>query len=54
MNSLIGFDRETNTHYNTFRDCDPSTGRYVQSDPIGLRGGINLYEGNPGQTTNSD
>jgi RHS repeat-associated protein len=33
------FDRETNLHYNYFRDYDPSTGRYVQSDPIGLDGG---------------
>jgi RHS repeat-associated protein len=37
------FDLETNTHYNYFRDYDPSTGRYVQSDPIGLRGGLNTY-----------
>ena len=36
-------DKETNTHYNYFRDYDPSTGRYVQSDPIGLMGGVNTY-----------
>ena len=37
------FDKETNLHYNYFRDYDPQTGRYVESDPIGLEGGINTY-----------
>jgi RHS repeat-associated protein len=37
------YDAETGTNYNYFRDYDPSIGRYVESDPIGLRGGLNTY-----------
>lgn len=38
------YDRETELHYNYFRDYNPKTGRYVQADPIGLNGtGVNLY-----------
>jgi RHS repeat-associated protein len=37
------FDAETGLHYNYFRDYDPSLGRYEESDPIGLRGGLNTY-----------
>ena len=29
--------------YNYFRDYSPDIGRYVESDPIGLRGGLNTY-----------
>ena len=37
------YDQETGLHYNYFRDYDPNLGRYGESDPIGLRGGINTY-----------
>ena len=37
------FDQETGLHYNYFRDYDPGTGRYIESDPIGLKSGFNLY-----------
>ena len=37
------FDIESRLHYNYFRDYDPSLGRYVQSDPIGLTAGMNTY-----------
>ena len=37
------YDAATGLNYNYFRDYEPGTGRYVQSDPIGLDGGISTY-----------
>jgi RHS repeat-associated protein len=49
-----GFPGQSRTladlYYNRYRDYDPTTGRYIQADPIGLEGGGNSYlyaEANP-------
>ena len=36
-------DPETGLHYNRFRYFSPELGRFLQSDPAGLEGGINVY-----------
>jgi len=38
------YDEETGLHYNRHRYYDPMLGRYITQDPIGLRGGMNLYQ----------
>ena len=51
------YDKESALHYNYWRDSyNPKTGRYFQSDPIGLAGGINTYAyalDNPAKWTDS-
>ena len=37
------YDSHAGLSQNYFRDYDPAVGRYVESDPIGLKGGINTY-----------
>jgi RHS repeat-associated protein len=37
------FDEETGLHDNRFRSYSPRIGRYLQPDPIGQSGGVNVY-----------
>jgi RHS repeat-associated protein len=39
------YDEETGLHYNYFRDYQPMIGRYVEADPIGIKGGKNYLYG---------
>ncbi|MCB9661885.1 MAG: HNH endonuclease [Sandaracinaceae bacterium] len=36
-------DAATGLHYNRFRYYSPELGRYLESDPVGVAGGLNLY-----------
>jgi RHS repeat-associated protein len=37
------FDAETGLNYNYRRDYNPMIGRYIEADPIGQKGGLNLF-----------
>ena len=37
------YDEHLQLFYNRYRDYDPKLGRYLQPDPIGHDGGVNLY-----------
>ncbi len=46
------FQSESGLHQNWMRDYDPTTGRYIQADPLGLVDGASVYgyaQGNPGR-----
>ncbi|WP_373295423.1 RHS repeat domain-containing protein [Neogemmobacter tilapiae] len=46
------FQSESGLHQNWMRDYDPTTGRYLQADPLGLVDGASVYgyaRGNPGR-----
>ena len=45
------FDAESGLFYNHFRDYDPQSGRYIESDPIGLAGGVGTYSYSLNQPT---
>ena len=38
------YDAASGLNYNYFRDYEAATGRYVESDPIGLAGGVAVYD----------
>jgi len=37
------YDAESGFHYNRYRYYDPTLGRYLNADPIGQAGGVNVY-----------
>jgi len=48
INSQVRFqgqyhDIESGLHYNYFRYYNPNIGSYMQADPTGIRGGLNIY-----------
>ncbi|MBJ9163454.1 RHS repeat protein [Citrobacter farmeri] len=48
------YDEESGLHYNRHRYYDPQQGRYITQNPIGLKGGWNLYSYPMNPTINID
>ncbi|OJA63182.1 hypothetical protein BGV68_02935 [Burkholderia ubonensis] len=47
-------DPETGLHYNRHRYYDPGIGRFISKDPVGLKGGMNLYAYAPNPVSGID
>ena len=47
-------DEETGLCYNRYRYYDPELGRFISADPVGLRGGTNVFSYAPNAVTWSD
>jgi RHS repeat-associated protein len=47
-------DEESGLHYNRFRYYDPTAGRYISQDPIGIAGGLNPYAYAPNPLSYAD
>jgi RHS repeat-associated protein len=47
-------DPETGLHHNRFRYYDPRLGRYLQPDPMGVMGGLNVYQYCPSPSSTVD
>src|SRR5690606_7961618 len=47
-------DEETGLCYNRYRYYDPELGRFISADPVGLRGGANVFSYAPNAVTWSD
>nr|WP_105027496.1 RHS repeat-associated core domain-containing protein [Limnobacter sp. SAORIC-690] len=45
------YDEETGLHYNRHRYYDPNSGQFTTQDPIGLLGGMNVYQYAPNPMT---
>jgi RHS repeat-associated protein len=46
------FDAEIGLHYNLLRTYDATTGRFLEADPVGQAGGLNVYLYATGDPTN--